>query len=58
MTEVSFLIMPTRPDEETKAAIEEELVVTLRDVETIGKASGAAIGWGELLYVRQLCFVS
>lgn len=49
MTEVAFYTLPTRPDAETKSEIEESLVTTLQEVQTIGKASGAAIGWGKFV---------
>lgn len=48
VTEVAFYTMPTRPDEETRSAVEASSGDVIRDVQEIGKASGAAIGWGEL----------
>lgn len=50
VTEVAFFTLPTRPDEETKTAIEDSSATVLREVQTIGKASGAAIGWGQSLH--------
>jgi hypothetical protein len=41
--------MQTRPGEEAKAEIENTLVTVLHEVQSIGKATGAAIGWGEFL---------
>lgn len=48
VTEVAFYTMPTRPDEATRAAIEAGSETVLREVQVIGKATGAAIGWGKL----------
>jgi hypothetical protein len=41
--------MPTRPDDETKASIEKASVDVIQEVQSIGKATGAAIGWGMLI---------
>jgi len=46
--------MPTRPDEATRTESDEGSKDVIRDVQEIGKASGAAIGWGELSF--WLCF--
>lgn len=54
VTEVAFFTMPTRPDGATRSAIEAGSENVLRDVQKIGKASGAAIGWGELRYTNHL----
>jgi hypothetical protein len=46
--------MPSRPDEATRNEIDEGSKNVLRDVQEIGKATGAAIGWGKLiLYCQQ-----
>jgi hypothetical protein len=45
--------MPTRPDEEKRAAVESGSTDVLREVQEIGKATGAAIGWGKIL--SRLC---
>lgn len=45
VTEVAFSTLPTHPDEATQAAIAKGSVDSLRDVETIGNATGSTIGW-------------
>ncbi|MCJ1474094.1 hypothetical protein MMC13_002752 [Lambiella insularis] len=45
VTEVAFYTMPARPDDATRAEIDAAFGTTIRDVQAIGKASGAAIGW-------------
>jgi hypothetical protein len=46
VSEVAFFILPTVPDEATKKAFESASVGSLEEVETVGKATGSAIGWG------------
>lgn len=50
VTEVAFFTMPTRPDEAARTAIEAGSANVLRDVQEIGKAFGAAIGWCKSRY--------
>jgi len=45
VTEIAFMTLPNRPDEEMKASIEEQMKPIGRDVETVGKSWGSAIGW-------------
>ena len=48
VTELAFYTLPTRPNEEMESVVEHGSVVMLRDVQTVGKAMGASLGWGEL----------
>jgi hypothetical protein len=51
VTEVAFFTLPTDGyDEEAKTAIEDAMnMPSMQAVTTVGKSSGAAIGWGELV---------
>ena len=52
VTEVSFFVMPKLIDQETKKMVEAGAVDSLREVETIGNATGSTIGWGKLLFIQ------
>jgi hypothetical protein len=49
VTEVSFFTLTNGASEEAKNAIEGALKPILQAVKTVGKASGSAIGWCELI---------
>jgi DNA uptake protein ComE-like DNA-binding protein len=46
VTEVAFFTFPSRPQQEMKVAINEGSVDSMKEVETIGHATGSTIGWG------------
>lgn len=47
VTEVAFMTLPDSSGEEARTEIEQAMMPIMRDVKTIGKSWGAAIGWGE-----------
>jgi len=49
VTEVSFFTLTNGASEEAKTTIEDALKPILQAVKTVGKASGSAIGWCELI---------
>ena len=57
VTEGSFFVMPKFIGQETKKMVEAEAVDSLRDVETIGNATGSTIGWGKLLFIQYKHFL-
>jgi hypothetical protein len=57
VTEVSVFVMPELIDQETKKIVEAGSVESLRELETIGNATGSTIGWGKLLFVQYNLFM-
>ncbi len=55
VTEVAFFTVPNSAREDAKTLIENDVLDSTHPVLTVGKSSGGAIGWGELMLscVRQ-----
>jgi hypothetical protein len=52
VTEIAFVVLEKGASEEAKATVVESLQIIGADVTTVGKASGNAIGWGELKTIQ------
>jgi len=47
VTEVAFYTMPNRPSSSEQTEMEGDFTTVIREVQEIGKATGAAVGWSE-----------